>query len=565
MPDSDRTIEGATSLLKEILPDLIDVACFWATSENVEAVRARDTLKQNARRPFHTFLYQYLGKLHHELLRVPVRLTKTNDKTLHQALARTLSIFEDEVIVSSRAFGLISWSWFSRDKQHERTHGNVLHWAARSRCHDEDKLLWLIKNTRLAAPPEQVRTNLLDTVASCASQIEKLLPVYAVPFEDEEFASISAEQRAAWRKVEEMCKGVEHIHRQLSSAWRCSCSNPHEALHFAINPYSSREDGTISSAVLHDSSGWKRTAMLMKYAQHGNANYDEFCQDLNASTADRPWYTISNCASCMQPMTFDQLEMRLQSRPLPKERLCLAVILSHLYLHLSGGAWWPYTRTDAFIRFDGPERSSLSPLSTPFLPFSTCMEFQPDVRFGFVNPSMPSLVQFGKLLLEIILWESCSWEGNAFEESLRKLRCESDLANVDRILVAIIACTGYKGEDRLRAKACDQTIRNSERMRMEFLTVVIQNLEYVLRVAYQIDANMLFSLPERNVAPRREPTNDDERRRDARNDALEAVIALELAQMGRPAVKPMDHAVIPDIEFVLNDDTGEEQSIESRE
>jgi hypothetical protein len=52
----------------------------------------------------------------------------------------------------------------------------------------------------------------------------------------------------------------------------------------------------------------------------------------------------------------------------------------------------------------------------------------------------------------------------------------------------------------LRAKGADiaigKTIRNDDFFGSEFRNVVIENLEYVLRDAYQVDANTMFSLVE---------------------------------------------------------------------
>jgi hypothetical protein len=41
-----RAADSATPLLKDALPDFIDVACYWASSESRDAVAARDALKE---------------------------------------------------------------------------------------------------------------------------------------------------------------------------------------------------------------------------------------------------------------------------------------------------------------------------------------------------------------------------------------------------------------------------------------------------------------------------------------------------------------------------------------
>jgi hypothetical protein len=268
-------------------------------------------------------------------------------------------------------------------------------------------------------------------------------------------------------------------------------------------------------------------------------------------------------------MTFERVETQIKRPPLLKERLCLAVILSHLYLHLSGGAWWPYTRTDTMICFQKTDFASLLPLSLPFFPFdtSTGAEHKPDFRLQCINPCMPSLVEFGRFLLEILTWEPSRWEDNDLEDKLRDLE-GSDFAIVDRILPAVIACLGYRGEGRLRAQRLDETIRNSERMRASFIEVVIQNLEYVLRVAYRVEADMIFSSAQREVVTRRLKKHDFEHRNIARRKRTEGYRPADINQASESTsaskASQQNHSSQGE-EFVLNDDTGEKDLLDTKE
>jgi hypothetical protein len=485
--------------------------------------------------------------------------------TLGPHIELILHVLEERVVVVSPASGMISRSWL-RGGRNLKIYGNLLNWTARSRSHDNDKLTWLLKHTRLADLSVRDRSNFLNALETCSLQIEGILPFHAVPFDDEAHELVSSKQRNAWRSVAEMCQGIEDIHSQLSKAWTCSCPYSHDVLHFAIDPYCSQENGMIVSSVLHKSSGWKKTAIRLKHTRGVKPDYQELCKDLNAS-ADRLWYASKDCISCIEPVTFSQLEDNLTHRPGPKERICLAVLLAHLYLHLSGGAWWPYTRTDTMVCFQRADSRSRLPLSPPIFPFIFDKDIRhpTDIRAECINPAMPSLVEFGKLLLEIMIWAPCTWEHNGLENGLKELKYHSDLANVDRILFAIIECIGYKGAERLKAKSQDQTIRNSERMRMEFSSVVIQNLEYVLRVAYQVDADAMFSTPEHNTTSTKATHVNSEYRNDILRQRVDSPAVSEPDQLQSLAVQPLGKATTSNNIPVQNDDTGEMQFLEGKE
>jgi hypothetical protein len=432
---------------------------------------------------------------------------RTND-AIRLAASQLLDILEEQIIVTSRTTPRPSGSWLFREKKSLPTHSKLLSWISTNKQSREDeKLTWLLATTRLADPPEAIRSGLLGALTTCFERIEKILPVKVPKFDDAKVDEPSAHQREAWRNVRKMCVKMEDTHRQLSKTWRRSCPHSHKALHFAINPYHSRTEGIINSSVLHDSSGWKQTSLQMTLKHEGTPDYHELCTDLNAS-ANRPWHASKACGNCTKPVTFEHLLASWKDKNPPpcKDRLCLAVISSQLYLHLSGGVWWPYDRTDSVIHFQTADPRIKLALNSPIFSFASDkdIERRPDLAIEWINPTMPSLVEFGILLLEIMAWAPCSRKAGQREEQLqerlREIQHNSDFAHVDKILIAIIACTGYRGEDRLRAKGADiaigKTIRNDDFFGSEFRDVVIENLEYVLRDAYQVDANTMFSLVE---------------------------------------------------------------------
>lgn len=182
----------------------------------------------------------------------------------------------------------------------------------------------------------------------------------------------------------------------------------------------------------------------------------------------------------------------------------------------------------------------------------------PDVRAVCVNLAMPSLYEFGRMILEIVTWRPCSSDGNDITQRLQELQDEdANIAHADEILVAVAACLGY-GDDRLKGKSKQDTIRESITMRAYFTDIVIRNLEDVLSKAYRMDVSKVFPtvnsdtrLAQRSDIAKKSGTDPDRRKSVRFSDNTTPI----------PGPGKESDASTELCFTLLNDDTGEDKKV----
>lgn len=220
---------------------------------------------------------------------------------------------------------------------------------------------------------------------------------------------------------------------------------------------------------------------------------DALCDDLEGITEQRSTnprqssssgHHVDNHGDCEAPVALEKPEI-LEKTPI-KKRLTLALLLSYLYLHLSGGPLWPYELTEnhAWARHVWArkldESGEWEVISRILLPSNSTDDKQRAVPYHLrsANSHMPSLPYFGKMLLEIITSRSVHWL--KIDEAKRAYE---DEAFAEQIIGAMNACLS-DGDSTFKT---GQTIRDSEQMRIEFTTRVIGRLHYALTAGYTVD------------------------------------------------------------------------------
>ena len=423
----------STQLLETLLPGIIAVANHLATSQEEAIVEVRNVLwKRNPCRPFHVTLSRYLKQLQKFTNHLSLGSREQNSPILLAALLDVLDTLEDHFIMAQedpaepvaenpfifRAISSWLWRWYGL---RSRLYKNLLSWTVSDPHDGHVQLLRLMRESRFQCPTFGEEEKLLQVVQNCAQEVNKYITIDISPEEEDDEASISSSQYTTWGKIERLCQSMVAVHRQLSKPWGCGCPKHDTTLYLALNSYEllPRNETFAVSSVLHDTRGWKETKMRMRCSQNENelADYGQLCDDLEVSGVERLWYTVTRCDPCEQPKSFEQLQATMM-KPLPKERLCLAVFLSHLYLHLSGSDWWPYTQTRQPCRVHGSRNMPHLPVSSPYFAFARGTNNVDSTEFTavLINPGMPSLPEFGKLILEVLTWTPCVWKANKASE-----------------------------------------------------------------------------------------------------------------------------------------------------
>jgi hypothetical protein len=168
--------------------------------------------------------------------------------------------------------------------------------------------------------------------------------------------------------------------------------------------------------------------------------------------------------------------------------MMLALYLAHAYLHLGGGSWWPYTVRSSVLLPNNFDEDA------PPLAFFSATILQshdkctPETEFEIVeqlNRDMPSLVAYGKLLLELWVGHKVIWEGVKVE--LSRLAGEAFGLELTGAIKACLKPTPWTDEPL--------TIRQNERTREAFISEVILPVQHVLLTGYKITAQDIFSAP----------------------------------------------------------------------
>lgn len=97
---------------------------------------------------------------------------------------------------------------------------------------------------------------------------------------------------------------------------------------------------------------------------------------------------------------------------------------------------------------------------------------------------MPSLPVFGKLLLELVVGKEVRWED--VDATIKDYRHKM---HAEEILNAVTTCIGCDGDDTFKS---GDLIRDSERLRMEFVSRVVLKLQHVLAEGYKMTIEQVF-------------------------------------------------------------------------
>lgn len=502
-------IASASLLLKTLLPDLCHVASHYATSKEKVVLDIRDFLaKRNPYRPFHVTLSHYLSELQKIISRWSFDSLRQDYVTVLAALLGLLDILDDYFFIvqeNLRRFNagrlaalqnilLPIWRLY---RHQPGTYSNLVVWTASGSYHREHGLIQFTQESWFQTPPLTEGDRLLNAIETLTLVMKRNTvlhdPEYNASMDDDLKPQMSSDQSAARRKMLNLCNNMEIVHKQLAKPWGCGCISHEKTLYLAMNPCEPLTEDSVITSVLHKTAFWRQMGIRLKCAQVSEdaANYEHLCNDLRSSEVETTWYTLSASARCAQPTPFSRLLRSIEPRPLPKERLALAIVLSHLYLHLSGGGWWPYELIQPPFEFQMARNMSSLPISSPFFLFRMEPAERASAVARYINPGMPSLPAFGRLLLEILTWAPCSWEDNNLHQRLQALKNDTDLAHVDLILAAVTACLGER--DTLRASSEHEGIRLNESKRKQFVDTVISNLEHVIIWAYGVNLSSIFS------------------------------------------------------------------------
>lgn len=495
--------DSPTTLLqfsRTLLPDLVAVASFYATTEDGFADASRQTIRdEDATYLLHTPLWLELAELQHSLHRLPQSTKQWDEASVADATIKVLDTLEagfmDPPVAAltihtrlvSSLVGALRWL---TSKSDSTSHPCLRAWHAKGNVQTHNRTLWLARTFWLHTPHITVGEELLQAVEACSQVVKKYLLVDTQPFEQELTTAPSEKRYIAWRNAEAFCAGLEAVHHQLKSGWICECVKPHREFYIATDLRIAPVEEKIPSEILHDSDGWKQSSMLLRFGRGVSVSYQDLCKDLQG-LVEKPCYTVTRVDNGREPMPFADFRRNNNGIPKIRQRLCLAVILSHLYLNLSGGNWWPYEQTSRMVHFTTGHDTSLALVSFLFARDPSNNRSAPFVH-SCANLAMPSLYTFGLLILEIIMWEPCQADGD-IEQRMKDL-VDGDVPNGQKILEVVMACIGY-GNSCLKSQHANDTIRQSPRMRMNFMKVVIRSLEDVLSGAYDLDAATLFKPP----------------------------------------------------------------------
>jgi hypothetical protein len=490
-----------TRFLEILLPSLVNIAYFYAASHDQAAEAARQSWKiRHTCLSYHVPLWKWLSNLRDAMYQLPP-ITKENEHGIVPATCKAvLDRLEDQLVKPpSYRSSFLKLSWRKR-KHNSIQHQKLRTWYSSTSNvpDDEDSISALARSTRLGCPDVVTATEFLQLVEACTRAVRAYLPLKVLTLETGIGESSPSEQYTVWSDAKQFCDGIESVHTQLSDGWECSCSHPHGQLYFAIDPSNPPVDDHVPSTVIHEFSGWRYTSVKMRCVARLNerAVYEDFCHDLQRQSITRSWYTVVESGYGSRPLSFEQLCREFLDPPRIKDRLSMALILSHLYLHLGGGRWWPYERTDQIVQF----KRTLSTTAIPVFSFNQDSNGTQDFLKLCVNPAMPGLIEFGRLLLEIVTWRPCP--DNEIQQRLHDLRDrDTDVASSDYVFIAITSCLGYS-DYRLRSRTKQNTIRTSPTMRKKFTDAVLRNLEYVLSSSYGVNISTILSATEAKATMR---------------------------------------------------------------
>ena len=419
---------------------------------------------------------------------------------------------------------------------------------------EAQRMEWLCERVRLKHAKRKSQKDVIRYSKSCCKALHanlQLLKDFRSGSEERVETNVHLRE---WERAQAFCTEMERLHTTLDTFWTCNCTNSHAMAKFSYDLPCSPDTGVLNCRLFFPRqiaqdgyTIWQAAKLQFERRQQevpdsnpqilvetegpqlftagaegttqagsnegvpgGQISLRGLCRSLDAAHEGTTVRLVQSETSLSMPTaSFDEgvqsgvfvndpipLNDWLQgSQPCTfksvprKERLILALILSYAYLHLGGGPWWPYDRLSNSVWFFNTAGNSMPDVRKPFIASSLQQRAEPPGdELWFLenyNNEMLSLPLFGKLLLELRAGRRLEW----FElpKVMNKYR-DKELGH--EIVGAAQACLGRK-DDTFRSSE-NESIRKTERMRMEFVSKVVLKLQYVLAVGFHVKIDEIF-------------------------------------------------------------------------
>ncbi|KAK1056933.1 hypothetical protein LTR74_014531 [Friedmanniomyces endolithicus] len=486
-------------LLLSILPVLFEVATFY-TGRDERAIKARRTInhREGYKKPFHANIWADLRSLVTTLASVATEQAELSLDFLESATSLLQVIEEDIIKVPSTGdLDLENLADDDREPYGKTRRLLELVQTRTDQLRPDEKVEWLCERINFRRPGPLAQRRIIDHVRGCYQKVCGLV--------NKAVNSVEAQTERArlpvWYGAKPLCDAMETLHAQLEASWRCSCgcSPLHTEAKFTFDPSQQKERHLLRCSMIYQSSEspdkWQH-ARLEFDRSHGPGmhGFGDLCQDLEVTKTSvsgpkdgRTSHTVSYRGDCEEPSllesSLDSQQMTNIAALKTKERLLLALYLSYLFLHLSGGPWWPYHATSGVIWIWASNNSTRPLIFSPLLTASLHRQLLPvrvPATVRSANPKMPSLPILGKTLLSIAMGREIKWTD--LDTAIEEYR-SNDEAFAEELLGAVESCLGT---DDLTFKT-GGLLREDESMRLAFMQRVVKKLQYILS-SYQASA-----------------------------------------------------------------------------
>jgi hypothetical protein len=350
---------------------------------------------------------------------------------------------------------------------------------------DEQRLELMLLRTDLRKPKRSAQKRIIESTHNCRQALGPNKRSFIESTERE--IAEKLDRKDATLRFDIACVRMERLH---TSFWICECKPSHSDSVFSFDPFS--PDGNVlvgdkQGCLLvfptpRSPNGWRRAEL--KFPSHKDLDLettergldlalDTLCTELETL---KPSSKINIHGDCDPPVKLEDTST-LRTAPL-RERLVIALYLCHMYLHLSGGPWWPYQQTQNIVWF---ERSVVSGQWQLTMPYFSAPSTQPCVAPWLnrvMHKDMPSLPVLGKTLLELFTGHSIDWLG--IEEAIASYTKEPFAHEIIEIINALL---GTADVTMLKPG----NLRGNEKMRMYFERTIINTLHYILEVGFHVE------------------------------------------------------------------------------
>lgn len=365
----------------------------------------------------------------------------------------------------------------------------------------DQRLEWLIQRTRLRKPKRSAQKRIIKTTRKCRQALEP--NKHSILTSTERERARKSRRHDATLRFDVVCMQMEQMHKGL---WSCRCEPSHADTKFCFDPNSRMDSMSMESSLccllVYPSSqslhGWKRAELLSDtdlnsgITRHEQTSlWDNFCVELErdvllpvptGNTQPTLSSTRQICirGDCGPPIKLeDAIALRNSSL---KERLVIALYLSHMYLHLSGGPWWEYQQTQNIVWFEQSSTFAHPQLTLPYFSAPPAQPCVAPMLYRMIHSDMPSLPVFGKTLLELFTGRKINWAPGQIDEAIESYGKEPFAREILDIINTLLC---FNNATIMKSG----TMRETERMRMHFEHAVIDTLHYILEIGFHVEFN----------------------------------------------------------------------------